>query len=404
MRITWITRSFLDYRIPVYQALDNLCGNNLTVIYNKDVVPDRCQIKLRKVLKERAIGLSGEVRLSGVARDNATMANKGIRIPFQKGLVRAIRKSHPDIMISDGFYQWTYAPLIVRMFNTHNIKHIMCYERTPHTERNAGKLRTFYRKFVSKWIDAIDCNGSLTAEYVTKILGYKKPLAFGHMTAETEGVKYRVDNTTDKEVCNTKSKHKLQGLTFLYLGQIIPRKGIMELVKAWHEAKLQNATLLLVGDGSQRETIERYIKANNINNIQLAGAVNYDNLGPYYKAADCFIIPTLEDNWSLVVPEAMAAELPIACSIYNGCHPELVHKENGWLFNPLDINDTIKTLHLISSSQDNLKSMGKESRIIVASHTPQHAANGLYNICNQLIEKNRDGNKDYKELDVRIKL
>ena len=36
MKITWVTRSFLDYRIPVYQELNKLCGRNLTVIYYKD--------------------------------------------------------------------------------------------------------------------------------------------------------------------------------------------------------------------------------------------------------------------------------------------------------------------------------------------------------------------------------
>ena len=95
MRITWVTRSFLDYRIPVYKALDELCGHQLTVIYNGEVVPKRCQEKLSAVLGGRAVALSGEVRLSGVAKDNATMANKGFRIPIQKGLVKAIRRYKP---------------------------------------------------------------------------------------------------------------------------------------------------------------------------------------------------------------------------------------------------------------------------------------------------------------------
>ena len=113
----------------------------------------------------------------------------------------------------------------------------------------------------------------------------------------------------------------------------------------------------------------------------MIGAVNYDDLGPYDKAADCFIIPTLEDNWSLVVPEAMAAGLPVACSIYNGCHPELVHPENGWTFDPLNINDTVKVLRIISEQCNMLKCMGEMSRRIVAHHTPTHAAKGIFDAC-----------------------
>lgn len=387
MRITWVTRSFLDYRIPVYKALDELCGNNLTVIYNGDVVPGRCQEKLRDVLGDRAIPLTGEKRLSGVECDNATMANKGFRIPIQKGLIKKIRETKPEVMISDGFFQWTYAPLWVRMFNLRRIKHVMCYERTPHTERNAGKLRTIYRKFVSHWIDAIDCNGSLTAKYVTEALNYRKLLAYGHMTAETEGVRERAEAVTDAEVDNLRKMYSLKPTVFLYLGQIIPRKGIMEMLRAWEKASLHDSTLLLVGDGSQREEAEEYIKSHNLDNVVLAGRVNYDELGPYYRVADCFIIPTLEDNWSLVVPEAMAAGLPIACSVYNGCHPELVTKSNGWTFDPLDTDSTAEMLKEIYHSRESLKLMGESSQKIVSNHTPLHAARALYDACLNLHKK-----------------
>lgn len=383
MKITWITRSFLDYRIPVYKALNRLCGGNLTVIYSDEVNPQRVKDKLKAVIGSQAIGLTGEVRLTGKKSDNATLANKGLRIPYQPGLIRRVIESKPDILISDGFFQWTYAALAVRALK--GIPHVMCYERTPHTERNAGSIRTFYRKFVSRWIDAIDCNGSLTAQYVSETLNYKKPLAYGHMTAEVDGVKKRVECVTDAQISAVCREHHLKGLTFLYLGQLIPRKGIMEMLRAWCDAKLHDATLMLVGDGKQRQEVQAFVDANNLDNVRIIGAINYDELGPYYKAADCFIIPTLEDNWSLVVPEAMAAGLPIACSIYNGCYPELVQKENGWTFDPLNTENTVAVLREIVASRDLLAKMGEASRAIVANHTPSHAAQNLYEACKSLL-------------------
>lgn len=382
MRITWVTRSFLDYRIPVYKALDNLCMHKLTVIYNGEVVPQRCKDKLFAVLGSRAIPMKGEVRIG--KKHQLGVANKGIRIPIQKNLIKTIKDTTPDVLISDGFFQWTYAPLLIRMNKWRDVKHIMCYEKTPHTERNAPKWRLGYRKFVSRWIDAIDCNGSLTEEFITGKLGYRKPLAFGHMAADTMGIAENVENTTEEEVQALREKHQLNGLIFMYVGRIIPLKGIMELLHAWKEANLDDASLLMVGEGHQRQEAETFIKENDIDNVVFTGAVNYDDLGPYYKVADCFIIPTLEDNWSLVVPEAMAAGLPIACSIYNGCHPELVHPENGWTFDPLNIQHTAETLKTISDNRSYLKEMGEESRRIVANHTPEHAAKALYDMCLRL--------------------
>lgn len=389
MRITWVTRSYLDYRIPVYRELDRLCNHQLTLIFNEDILPKRVVDKARAVLGDRAIGLHGEQQLKGAKQDNASMANSSFRVPYQKGLVKAVRRSKPDVIISDGFFQWTFAALIVRAFNLHRIRHIMCYERTKHTERKAGRLRTLYRKFVSRWIDAIDCNGSLTGEYVRDVLKFRKPLAYGHMTAETAGVAERAAAATPAEVDAVRERYGLRGMVYLYIGQLIPRKGIIEMLRGWKRADLPDATLLLVGDGKQRKEIEEFIAREGVKNVVLAGSVNYDDLGPVHRVADCFVIPTLEDNWSLVVPEAMAAGLPVGCSIYNGCHPELVTEENGLTFDPLDPESVAGMFRSFYEARGRLGEMGEASRRIVANHTPERAAAAIFAAAESLAKKRK---------------
>lgn len=181
MRITWVTRSFLDYRVPVYAALDKLCGHQLTVIYYKDIPPVRCQEKLKAVLGDRAIARDKELRIGNRPKiDNASRANSSIRIPISPGLIKQVIDTKPDVLVSDGFMQWTYAALAVRALK--GIPHVMLYERTAHTERTAGKVRTLYRKIVSRWIDSIGCNGKLTGDYVKSLLGWNNSrLTYGHM-------------------------------------------------------------------------------------------------------------------------------------------------------------------------------------------------------------------------------
>lgn len=110
-------------------------------------------------------------------------------------------------------------------------------------------------------------------------------------------------------------------------------------------------------------------------------------IAKYYKAADCFIIPTLEDNWSLVVPEAMACELPVATSIYNGCHPELVHPENGWTFDPLSQESIINVLHDIVENRSHLKEMGAKSMQIVSKETANRAADSIMKAINIALKR-----------------
>jgi len=378
LRITYVARSFLDYRIPVYKALDELTNHNFTLIFNADIIPERCTKKAVAALGDHAIPLRGEKRF--LFGKDTEMANENVSFPYHKDLVKTIRRTNPDVIVSDGYMKWTYGSLIVRMFNTRGIKHVMCYERTKHTERNAGWLRKLTRKVEGWWIDAIDCNGQLTEEYM-RSLGYKKKLTFGHMVADTEGLKTSVAKVSIEEANKLHDKLECKQTVYLYVGQLIPRKGIVELLKGWKAADLHDATLLLVGDGNQRKEIENLIKTDNIHDVILVGKVDYDSIAPYYAMADCFVIATLEDNWSLVVPEAMSCGLPVICSIYNGCWPELVKPDNGWTFDPLQVESVAGVFKKSFTRRDEFATMGEASQRIVASHTPMHAAQSIMEAC-----------------------
>ena len=387
MRITWVTRSFLDYRIPVFAELDRLCGHELTVVFYRDIVPERCIAKLREAIGDRAVGLTGELRLSG--KKNAPLVSvkrRGIRIPWQPGLLKTCRASRPEVLISDGFFQWTYAALLLRIFC--RIPHVMCYEPTAHTERHAGRLRTWYRRIASHAIDAICCNGSLCRDYTMSLGIPAGKISVGNMAADTENLSARCLEVSEAQKEELRRKSPLAGVVFLYVGRLVPLKGLMELLEAWRRKQL-SATLLLVGGGPERERLEAYCKEHGLKNIVFAGEQDYDVLPVFYASADVFIIPTLQDNWSLVVPEAMACGLPVACSIYNGCHPELVHPENGWTFDPLNTEETAAMLDEIVKRKDRLKEMGAASREIVRDHTPAKAAENIFNTCRKVEQQEK---------------
>jgi len=383
MKIAWVTRSFLDYRVPVHEELNRLVDGNLTVVYSADVVPQRVRSKASVALGSEAVALTGEFRLTGKKVDRCLTANRGVRIPYQRGLVKMLSKLKPDVLVSDGFFQWTYSALLLRALR--KIPHIMCYERTAHTERNAQWYRTAYRKFVMRWIDAICCAGMLCGEYVQS-LGYpKEKITYGHITADLAGLQNGFDKVSDDELLELKKRHNLRGTVFLYVGSLIPRKGVMELLDAWKSLEAgiscEEATLLLVGDGQQRDKLEQYVKESQLKSVRFAGFVGYDNLPVYYRVADAFVIATLEDNWSLVVPEAMSCGLPILSSKYNGCCLELVRPGNGFIFDPHDKTELVSTLNKCLSKHGSLVEMGQKSRQIVSNYTAKHAARAILDAC-----------------------
>ena len=384
MRITWVTRSFLDYRIPIYKEINRLCGNNLYLIYNEEIVPEHLTQIMKNELGERCIPLKGEIRIVGKKKNPVSFSNaKNLRIPIQKGLIKTIKNTNPDIIITDGFFQWTYAPLIIKLFNK-KVKHVMCYEGWQHTERNMQFFRIWYRKLAMKLIDSICCNGILSKKYVES-LGYpSEKISLGNMAADTSFFSKKSSEITQCDIDSFRKRMNLKGTVYCFSGRLVQLKGIKELVVAWKNFSInKNVTLFIIGDGPLKEELESYINENNLSNIIFAGFVNYVDLPIYYKASDIFIIPTLQDNWSLVVPEAMACELPIMSSIYNGCYPELVTKENGWIFDPLDKANMESTL---SNSYKNInKDMGIKSKEIVLNFTPQIIAGNIFKTLLKLI-------------------
>lgn len=376
-RVLWVNPSFLDYRIPLYANLKEACNDEFYLLYSKGRVPQRCHDKIIEVLKEKALYIENEKSLK--FKYEYIYANKGIRIPFPKGLYSKIKKTVPALIIAEGFFQFT--PWAVWYSFIHRIPLLIAYERTAHTERNCPLWRKLYRRFIGLFVDGYIVNGQLTKEYLVS-QGVKPEIVFtGGMCADSHGLALKVKGMSPTEKIAMRTSilgNGNQGLLYIFVGQMIPRKGVSQLLEAWnlHCERFPEDRLLLVGNGVQLpEFLEKY---GDNKTIIFTSNIDYSEIYKYYAISDVFIIPTLEDNWSLVVPEAMACGLPIACSIYNGCHPELVKKdENGITFDPLNGDDILLTLAYFHGC--NLKKMGMRSIEIEKGYNPKNTACNIIN-------------------------
>ena len=379
-RIAYLARSFLDYRIPVFAALDELTQGGLHVFYSREAVPVRVRKKINDLFENRSIGLGGELRIG--PKEFSNFANSSVRIIYQPGLLAAIRRAAPDVIVGDGFFQWSIFALFHRIF--YHTPMVICYERTFHTERNAQWYRTLYRKTVLHWVDAMACNGSLSSTYSQWLGMQTERITLGQMAADTAGLQKAVDALSGENRWAMRRRWGGPELVFLVVARLIQLKGVHHLLSAWEQGERSlggKAVLVVVGDGPERERLMDQVSAAALGNVYFEGAVDYDNMFAYYAASDVFVIPTLEDNWSLVVPEAMACGLPILCSRYNGCWPELVQEKNGWVFDPLDPQDTLRGLKACIEKASELPRMGQASRKIIVGYTPQHAARSIYEAC-----------------------
>jgi glycosyltransferase involved in cell wall biosynthesis len=263
---------------------------------------------------------------------------------------------------------------------------VIAYEGTMHTERNSGVPRRTYRRLVARLADAIACNGSLCKEYCETVLGVPRSrIVTGAMAADNDALAGRCATITP-EINNQKAGALgLVHPVFLYVGRLIRLKGLRELLQAWlrfQHAAGPKGTLLLVGDGPERGNLESTVRELQLSNVLFAGAVSYEDTALYYSLADVFVMPSLEDKWSLVVPEAMTCGLPVLCSIYNGCWPELVREgENGWVFDAQKPEDLARLFSVCLRERERLPLMGLASRRIVKAFSPRIAAEAVLEAC-----------------------
>lgn len=377
MKVLWINPSFLDYRIPLYEEIYKRSNNNFHLIYSKNRIPERCDTKIKKVLKSNAHAIIDEKRIN-IGHTKSDMANTSLSIPFPKGLYKYISEIKPEVIISEGFFQFT--PWAVLYSFIHKIPLIIAYERTAHTERNCPFYRRLYRKIINLFVSGYVVNGVLSKEYLISLGAKPDRIYTGAMCADSFHLAQSVRNFSASEKASLKQTLNVdqRGYLYIYVGRIIELKGVIYLLKAWekHILKHNYDKLLIIGDGILQHDYKHQFSS--CNSIVFTGSIDYADIYKYYAIADVFVIPTLEDNWSLVVPEAMACGLPIACSIYNGCYPELVHDGiNGTLFDPLK-EETILTALDYFHSVD-LKTFGAASARIEADFNPKKTADNIVN-------------------------
>ena len=107
------------------------------------------------------------------------------------------------------------------------------------------------------------------------------------------------------KIYNLKKKifFKNNNINFLYVGQIIERKNILNLIKAFKKICYKKMTLTIIGNGNLKEKAKKM--SNNINNIKIINFFNKDKLKKYLINSDIFILPSKYDGWGVVVMEVI---------------------------------------------------------------------------------------------------
>lgn len=149
--------------------------------------------------------------------------------------------------------------------------------------------------------------------------------------------------------------------TLLFLSRIHPKKGLEMLIEAWSRLPRTGWRLVVAGPAEPRyrqglcELADRLGVATS---IEFVGAVEGETKWRTYRNADLFVLPSYNENFGLVVGEALAAGVPVVLSRHVPW-PGVEERRCGWWIEHRleDLRDTLE--HAMSLSDEERADMGR---------------------------------------------
>jgi len=156
-------------------------------------------------------------------------------------------------------------------------------------------------------------------------------------------------------------------LTFLFAGRLVPYKLPKLLVDCFaHSPALRGHKLLIVGDGPEREAIERKINEERLwNSVQLLGQRTQAEVGDLMRQSDVFVFPSIRELGAGVIAEAMASGMCCAAVDYGGPSELLAHGRGVKVpLGPPEVltRDFTRALEQLAAAPEQVRSYGEKAR------------------------------------------
>jgi glycosyltransferase involved in cell wall biosynthesis len=148
---------------------------------------------------------------------------------------------------------------------------------------------------------------------------------------------FQLDETAKRKI-RGELRFRKSDLAIGIVGQITPRKGQLELLRAFSKAltEVPNSVLLIVGapmfnrDDEYLELLKRTSAELGIaSKVRILGSRS--DIGAVMQALDLLVVNSSAEPFGLVILEAMACGTPVLATAVDGIPEIITHDENGWL-------------------------------------------------------------------------
>lgn len=162
----------------------------------------------------------------------------------------------------------------------------------------------------------------------------KENLDYGMTTQEKStvipnAVNPKMFHPLDRLECRRQLDFPTDAFIVIYVGDFGERKGVLRVSEAIKQAKGAPIFSIFIGKGELQPDCP---------NILHCGPVKHELLPVYLNAADCFVLPTLNEGCCNAIVEALACGLPVisADAMYNH---DILSTDNSIMINPNSVEE-----------------------------------------------------------------
>ena len=173
------------------------------------------------------------------------------------------------------------------------------------------------------------------------------------------------DSNKVKESIDGDSKHLV-----LFVGNLIPRKGIHFLIEAAKQVTKEDeeTKFVVVGNGPLKDQLINYAKELGVaNNFIFMQNIDDAALPAIYNCADIFVSPSIQEGQGITLLEAQATAKPVVAFDVAAVNEVVKNNETGLLVNP-DSKELADSILKLLSNELLREKMGRSGRKIVSEN------------------------------------
>lgn len=167
-------------------------------------------------------------------------------------------------------------------------------------------------------------------------------------------------------------------LRVLFLGSLIPRKGIREMLEAAELLRGEPVEFFIVGPSGEGLGITAAANPK----IHWTGPVSRQKVAEFYRQADLFILPTHSDGFGLTQLEAMAWGLPVIASRH--CGEVVSDRVNGLVLPDVSAEAIAQSIAWCAEHPEALPSMSLEAKANINAYGTGRVIAQLLNCADQV--------------------